>query len=90
MKHNKFKEVFYKVGEILEPKSCKILLLMFGISDDNGNVSTSLTDLEKRSGMSISTIRRALKELENKRILTITLKAGMNTDYKLNLNDGLL
>lgn len=83
MVSNDVKSLFYKMGTNLEPKACKILMIMYGISDENGNVNTSLTDLQQRSNMSISTIRSALKELEQKGILEINHKIGLETDYIL-------
>ncbi|QPA30056.1 helix-turn-helix domain-containing protein [Thermaerobacillus caldiproteolyticus] len=83
MASNDIKSLFYKMGTNLEAKACKILMIMYGISDENGNVNTSLTDLQQRSNMSISTIRSALKELEQKGILEINHKIGLETDYIL-------
>lgn len=83
MGDNELKSLFYKMGINLEAKACKILIIMYGISDDDGNVDTSLTDLQQKSNMAISTIRSALKELEEKGILKITHKVGLDTDYKL-------
>lgn len=83
MDDTSLKSLFYKIGVKLEAKACKILIIMYGISDDYGNVFTSLTDLQLRANMSITTIRSALRELEEKEILMITHKVGLDTDYKL-------
>ncbi|WP_353958605.1 helix-turn-helix domain-containing protein [Sporolactobacillus laevolacticus] len=65
---------FYYNGKwtTLGPKSCKIFLIMYGIADTEGNVNTSLKDLSDRSGISVTTIRRAIQELRNADILDVS------------------
>lgn len=91
MNNSYIKSLFYKIGTTLEPKACKIFLIMYGLADNNGKVNTSLADLHKKSNMSISTIRSALKELQKNKILKINHKIGLVTDYTLlllkNTND---
>lgn len=83
MKYKSLKKYFFDAGVNLESKSCKILMIMYGISDEEGNINTSLSDLQLKSGMSINTIRSAIKELEEKQILYTNYKIGIDTEYKL-------
>lgn len=77
------KDISYKVGINLEAKACKVLLIMYGISNENGYVNTSLNDLHQRSNLSKSTISSALKELQLKGLLKINPNVGQYTEYKL-------
>ncbi|MBX9999585.1 helix-turn-helix domain-containing protein [Priestia aryabhattai] len=73
----------YKLGTTLEPKACKVFLIMFSMADDKGFVDTSLSDLSKRSGMSITTIRKAIEELKGCEILEVNHNVGVATDYRM-------
>ncbi|MDC7781857.1 helix-turn-helix domain-containing protein [Priestia megaterium] len=77
------KDELYKLGTTLEQKACKVFLIMFSMADNNGYVNTSLSDLSKRSGMSITTIRKAIEELKCLKILEVNHNVGVATDYRM-------
>lgn len=75
------KEVIYKLGTEFESKTCKMLLVLYGMSNDDGKIDTSLNDLRIRTGLSINTIRGAIKELLEADIIEVFHTVGISTQY---------
>lgn len=79
--------LLYMIGKSMEAKSCKVFLLMLSLADaETGKVDTSLKDLHRRSGMAVTTIRRAITELCETGLLEVSHNVGVSTEYKLILS----
>ena len=76
--------LYYLLGKELTPKACKILILLIGLCDiETGKIETSLADLHERTGVAVSTIRKALDELQQIGVLEVEHKVGISADYRL-------
>ncbi|WP_163100074.1 helix-turn-helix domain-containing protein [Peribacillus alkalitolerans] len=80
------KALFFMLGQELDAKACKILILMIGMSDsETGMINTSLSDLHKKTKMAVTTIRRALDNLKDAGVLEVSHNPGVESEYRLKL-----
>ena len=77
------KDYVYKIATNLDVKSCRIFLLMWSMSDDEGNVATSLGQIHKETGLAKSTVRDAFAGLQKAGLLQIEYEIGLKSYYKL-------
>ncbi|WP_108669135.1 hypothetical protein [Peribacillus acanthi] len=78
------KALFFMLGQELDAKACKILIVMIGMSDsETGIVNTSLSDLHKKTKMAVTTIRRALENLKDIGVLEVSHHTGVESEYRL-------
>jgi hypothetical protein len=78
----------YKLGITLEAKACKLLFILYGLSNDEGYIDTSLSDLNVRTGMSVTTIRGAMQELVKSNLLEIEHNVGVSASYRIRMPEG--
>lgn len=76
-------ENIYWLATKLEPKSCKLFLVMLATANEEGYINTSLSDLSNKTGMSILTIRKAIKQLKTLKVLEVNYIVGVSSNYRL-------
>lgn len=81
MEYNKAS--LYHLATTVDAKSCRVFMLLWGKSDFGGCVDTSLSQLHNDCNLAVTTIRRALAELEKAGYLKIEHDLGIKAYYQL-------
>lgn len=67
----------------LDAKSCRVFLYLWGMSDDEGNVDTSLSQIHKETKLAVTTVRHGIAKLQESGLLSVIHDVGIKSYYKL-------